>query len=274
MLKTRLLTALVLLTLFLGALFTLPPGWWRALVALVIAAGAWEWARLAGLNPVRAGFYVLTTLALGGGASLLPFLPWRLLVYAAAAGFWLLLVPLWLLRHRRISGARLLAAGWLVLVPAGLALVDLRVVGTTALLALMSSVWIADTGAYFAGRRYGRHKLAPSVSPGKTWEGVAGGLAAVVLFALAVSTAGGAGLVSQSAGFPVRWVCITLLFVATAVVSILGDLFESSAKRQAGVKDSGNLLPGHGGILDRIDSLTAALPLALLLILVVDYAYP
>lgn len=274
MLKARLLTASVLLTLFLGALFTLPSGWWRALVALVIAAGAWEWARLAGLNHARAGFYVLTTLALGGGASLLPFLPWRLLVYTAAAGFWLLLVPLWLLRHRRISGARLLAAGWLVLVPAGLALVDLRVVGATALLALMGSVWIADTGAYFTGHRYGRHKLAPSVSPGKTWEGVAGGLTAVVLFALAVSAVGGAGLVSQGASFPVRWVCITLLFMATAVVSILGDLFESSAKRQAGVKDSGNLLPGHGGVLDRIDSLTAALPLALLLILVVDYAYP
>lgn len=274
MLKARVLTALVLLALFLGALFTFPPGLWRALVALVIAAGAWEWARLVGLNSRQAGFYLLSTLALGAGASLLPLLPWRLVVYAAAVGFWLLLVPLWLLRSRRVSSARLLVAGWLVLVPAGLAVVDLRVVGAMALLTLMGNVWIADSAAYFAGRRYGRHKLVPSISPGKTWEGVAGGLAAVVLFALAVSAAGGAGLVREDASFPARWVSITLVLVATAVVSIVGDLFESAAKRQAGVKDSGVLLPGHGGVLDRIDSLTAALPLAVLLILAVDYAHP
>jgi phosphatidate cytidylyltransferase len=132
------------------------------------------------------------------------------------------------------------------------------------LLALMAIVWVADTAAYFAGRRFGKRKLAPSISPGKTWEGVYGALIAVALYALALlpfaARAGYSGALLPAAA--TAWVVLVLLLAA---VSIVGDLFESQLKRQRGVKDSGKLLPGHGGILDRIDALVAALPPAALI---------
>jgi phosphatidate cytidylyltransferase len=121
---------------------------------------------------------------------------------------------------------------------------------------LLCIVWIADTGAYFAGRTFGRHKLAPSISPGKTWEGVAGGAACVALYVF-VLQATGAGAAGPLAGAPGWALAVTL-----TALSVLGDLFESLVKRQAGAKDSGTLLPGHGGVLDRIDGLTSTLPVA------------
>ena len=149
----------------------------------------------------------------------------------------------------------MLAGGVLVLVAASGAMVDLRGVRPSLLLAVLGTVWISDTAAYFGGRRFGKRKLAPSISPGKTWEGVAAALAAVGLYALAW-----ASLVAPERS-PAR---LLPVLVGLAVVGMIGDLFESLIKRQAGVKDSGTLLPGHGGILDRIDAPVAMLPLAVL----------
>lgn len=239
------------MAVFLTALFWLPRMGLAALAAVIVAAGGHEWARLCRLGGAAAGLYA----ALAAGAfALLVAANETSAAFVAAAMFWLLVVPLWLARGVQAGQrAALLVSGFLVLVPAALALVTLS---PTQVLVVLVLVWVADTAAYFVGRAWGRRKLAPSISPGKTWEGAAGGVGAAVAYAiiLAAFTAGGAGaLVLAAAG-------------ALAAISIVGDLFESAAKRQAGVKDSGALLPGHGGILDRIDSATATLPLAALLL--------
>jgi phosphatidate cytidylyltransferase len=170
--------------------------------------------------------------------------------FLLAAAFWILVAPLWLWRGVSAAHKRILAlAGVVVLLPAGLAMLALP---PGHLLAVLVLTWIADTAAYFAGMRYGRHKLAPGISPGKTWEGAAGGIGAVLAYAAVLGAVAG--------GIP--WLPLIAAALLLAVLSIVGDLFESAAKRQAAVKDSGALLPGHGGILDRIDSATATLPLA------------
>jgi len=163
------------------------------------------------------------------------------------------LAPLWMWRGLRQSELTWIgAAGFAVLVPAGLAMLTLRPLEVLLVLLL---VWIADTAAYFVGRSWGRRKLAPSISPGKSWEGAIGGLAGAAAYAIICGYF-----------IPVTaWAAFTAAAVLVAMASIVGDLFESAVKRQAGVKDSGTLLPGHGGILDRIDSATATLPLAALL---------
>jgi phosphatidate cytidylyltransferase len=184
------------------------------------------------------------------------------IVLGAGVAFWLLAVPLWLLRKWPIrkpwSG---LLAGWFVLVPAGLALVQLHQRGGPwLLLAAMAPVWVADIAAYFVGRAIGRHKLAPGISPGKSWEGAIGGVLGVVIYGFVLAYAAPQlGLLSSGALLALGVFAVSLVLLAA--VSIIGDLFESLAKRQAGVKDSGRLLPGHGGLLDRIDSLTSTLPL-------------
>jgi len=237
---------------FLAALFLLPRVLFVGAAAALVAAGAHEWARLcrlsAGQGLLFAGLATVIFLALA-------FAPARAFqtAYALGAGFWLVVAPLWLGRgvqatHRGF----LVAAGLVVLVPAAIALVSLA---PQAVLAVLALVWIADTAAYLVGSRWGRRKLAPSISPGKTWEGAAGGMLAAVVYATGVGMLGRRGLAATVA-----------LGALLAVVSIVGDLFESAAKRQAGVKDSGAILPGHGGILDRIDSATAVLPIAGLLL--------
>jgi phosphatidate cytidylyltransferase len=224
-----------------------------ALAALLAAAAAFEWARLCRLTtPVAwlyAGLAAAALLALfvaAGGAARAAF--------AVATLFWIVAVPLWLARGvlPQARGA-LVAAGFIVIVPPALALALLP---AREVLTVLVLVWIADTAAYFVGRAWGRRKLAPMISPGKTWEGAAGGIFGALAYAIILGafTAGGAS---------VAWLVAA---AALAAVSIVGDLFESAAKRQAGVKDSGALLPGHGGILDRIDSATATLPLAALLL--------
>jgi phosphatidate cytidylyltransferase len=154
--------------------------------------------------------------------------------------------------------------GWVVLVATWVAVVALQTSSPGLLLAMMAIVWIADTAAYFTGRRFGRRKLAPSISPGKTWEGVYGALAAVAIYALLlVPLAAAAGSTRPlDAVATAIWVALALLLTG---LSIIGDLFESQLKRQRGVKDSGGILPGHGGVLDRIDALTAAMPPAALI---------
>ena len=275
MLKTRVITALVLLVLFLAALFWLSPRAWAGFAGVLLIPAAWEWAKLIKLGRIGCGLYVVLAAAacvslfgsaqgnapLGRpGAHIAPYL--------VASLFWMIVVPLWLSRSW-LPRSRWLAAltGLVVLVPTWLALVELRGLGPPLLLLLMSVAWISDTAAYFAGRRFGRHKLAPSISPGKTWEGVGGAVLAVSAYAALWSYAWQPYLpqVIKSMRFGAFGV-VLLLWLLTAM-GIYGDLFESAMKRRAGVKDSGALLPGHGGVLDRIDALTAVLPLAALVYL-------
>jgi phosphatidate cytidylyltransferase len=265
MLITRIATAAILLAVCITALLYLPSPWWTALIMPVLALGAWEWSALAGLRKTARWAYVallfFSGLAVLGAASLFPgggeMIPPAL--YGAAALFWLGVVPGILARRWQArTGAVLAIIGWLVLVPAWLALAQLQV-DAAKLLALLGVIWVSDTAAYLSGRAWGRHKLAPSISPGKTWEGVAGAGVAVAVYYVALSFAAPAWGWWHGAGG-------AILFAGTAAMGIVGDLFESWMKRRAAVKDSGTLLPGHGGVLDRIDSLTAALPVAALLL--------
>ncbi len=270
MLKLRVLTAAVLVPLVLAALFLLPPTRFALVTLVAIAIAAHEWARLVGLARAGAAAYAVlvgvAALALvltnaGGLASGWP----DVVVYTAcvaAALFWLVAAPLWL--HGRWPTQRrgpMLGLGVLVLLGAWVALVELQAQSAWLALAAMAIVWIADTAAYFSGRAFGRRKLAPAISPGKTWEGVYGGCAAVAVYALLLAAfAAPAGLRGDLGAVGVAaWVAFALLIAA---VSIVGDLFESLLKRNARVKDSGKMLPGHGGVLDRIDALLPALPLA------------
>ncbi|MBI5909944.1 MAG: phosphatidate cytidylyltransferase [Betaproteobacteria bacterium] len=273
MLKTRVITALVLLVAFLAALFSLSPPAWAAFAGLLVVPAAWEWAKLIKLQPSACGLYVLAVLAICAalfGSAMPDARSDRLefAVYLGASLFWMVVVPLWLWRSW-LPQTRWLAAltGLLVLVPTWLALVELRKLGPLLLLLLMSVAWISDSAAYFAGRRFGRHKLAPAISPGKTWEGVAGAALAVSLYAAIWSFAWQAYFpqLFQSMRFG-AFGMLLFLWLLTAI-GIYGDLFESALKRRAGVKDSGALLPGHGGVLDRIDALTSVLPVAALVYL-------
>lgn len=250
----RLLTAVLLLAIFIPALFFAPASLWALLIALFSAAAAYEWARISAFPAFLPVFYGA---GMGVMAIIVYLMPEQahamLVLYALAALFWVLVAPLWLAGRWRAEGFFLRAlVGSLVILPTWAAIVALRERSALLLLGVMALVWIADSAAYFAGRRFGRHKLAPAISPGKSWEGVAGAALALVLYASAISAA------IQGLRIPGA----LMLAASLLYFSILGDLFESWVKRVAGVKDSGNLLPGHGGVLDRIDALCAALPIA------------
>jgi len=258
MLKTRVLTVLLLLPLFLAALFLLPDIGWALLMLGVVLIGAHEWSKISAFSGFQGWLYVLLTLIIG--MALLPesSRSANLVLYGMAFLFWTFLVPLWLRNQWRARQWTIMALiGWVVLIPTWLALVELRTFGPGLFLGLLAVVWVADTAAYFAGRKFGRHKLAPAISPGKTWEGVAGAFLGVTLYGMAWGMWDGSAVLFSSG----LWLGILLLWLLT-LFSILGDLFESWMKRVAGLKDSGQILPGHGGVLDRIDALTAALPLA------------
>lgn len=269
MLKSRVITAVILLAVLLAALFALPPLAWAALVAATVMLGTAEWSRLSGLSGGRANAYWWLTLLLllgllwaDAGAAETQRVYLHLAVYAASALLWLVVVPAWLIAGWKVRQPVLMAlTGWALLIPTGLAMLDLRAASPWILLFVMGLVWVADIAAYFAGRKFGKNKLAPSISPGKTWEGVAGALLGVSVYVLLVW--------SFSPYFAQREVMPMLLLAAWWWVglAVIGDLFESAVKRQAGVKDSGTLLPGHGGLLDRIDALTSTLPLAALALL-------
>ena len=271
MLKTRIITALVLFGAFLSALFYLPPLGWLLFATLVAAVAAWEWGALmalagasrvvlgAGLALICLGLALLDPAALGLAPGFAEA-GWRLgrWFYIPAAAFWLLAAPCWLRRRWPLPKSALgLAVGLLLILPTWLALVQLRQAGALALIAIMAVVWLADIAAYFCGRALGRHKLAPSISPGKTWEGAVGGALAVIVYGFALAPRLPSVLAEN---FPL----LLLVLIVLTAISVSGDLFESLLKRQAGLKDSSNILPGHGGVLDRIDSLTSTLPLVAL----------
>ena len=254
MLKQRILTALVLLPLMLGMLFGAGSGLWAAFSGLLALLALWEYSRLCGMDkgvkmPYLAGTALFMGLAYAGDWQLPAVAWWAVLL------FWLLVMPLWLKNKWRLAANwQGMAAGWLLMLPFWFALLALRPQAeqATALLAVMLLVWVSDVFAYAAGRLWGRHKLAPAISPGKSWEGAAGGLLAVWLY---MSWARSAGWLE----FELSWFATMLVATLLTAVGIGGDLLESWLKRAACVKDSSNLLPGHGGVFDRIDSLIAVI---------------
>lgn len=272
MLKARVVTALLLLAGFLAMLFLLPFSGWVLFVSAVAGLGAWEWGGLLKLGGALRFGFAFAAMALcgvlgwivfdsGTGAVVLPAL--LVTIFLVAGVFWMLAVPVWLgIRWAATIRLAGLVTGLVVLIPACLALMHLRTFSPLFLLAAMATVWVADISAYVIGRKFGRHKLALTISPGKTWEGAAGAVAGVMIYGFAVAWS-----VSRLPGTMGGWMLFSLSLVVLTAVSILGDLFESLIKRQAGVKDSGTLLPGHGGVLDRIDSLTSTLPLVGLAVL-------
>jgi phosphatidate cytidylyltransferase len=259
-LPVRILTAAALLAAFVASLLYLDRSLLAIVIALILGLGGNEWGRLAGLATGRATIYGLVC---AGSFVLMAALRDAALfqaVVAVSALFWATLVPYWLARGTRPAQGALLATGILVLAPAGLVTVSLS---PLQVLALLAFAWLADTAALLAGRAFGRHKLAPTISPAKTWEGVAGAAVGCLAYAIIL-----AQFVPDS-GMRATSPALALLIGGAALLcaaSILGDLLESALKRQAGVKDSGTLLPGHGGVLDRIDSATAVLPVGALLL--------
>lgn len=279
MLKQRIITAVLLLAFFLPALFA-PRAWpFVALSLLFMAAGVWEWGRL---NERSFWGAVMGALAWLAACGALWLQGWHqqphMLLWHVAGTFWILLGSL--LVRRGVAGWGLWPAwmrwlvGWGLLALAWLAMVQAHARGVNFLLSLLALVWAADVLAYFSGRAFGgrwiRVKLAPAISPGKSWEGVIGGMVGVLLlgslwrwidhrFALP-----GPSLFSELAGRgDLLWV---LALLVLAAMSVVGDLVESLVKRSAGVKDSSGLLPGHGGVLDRVDALLPTLPLAMMLV--------
>ena len=269
-LATRLATAVVVLPLFVAAMLFLPNALWGWTLLPLLAIGGWEWCELAGYRGAPRWLFMLIVIisALAIPMPVLPdpgrtailFSPAGV-VFVVATAFWLLVAPLWLYAKWRLRHPLLLGiVGWLMLVPTWAALVFLQADAWT-LLALLGVVWIADSFAYLAGMRWGRRKLAPEISPGKTWEGVAGAVAAVAVYYVALSSAD----ILDNRIF--KGLAGVSVFAVVTAMSIEGDLLESWIKRVAGVKDSGRLLPGHGGVLDRIDGLTSTLPVAALIVL-------
>jgi phosphatidate cytidylyltransferase len=275
MLRTRIITVAVVLPLFLAALFLLPDFYWAAFALLAILWAAGEWANLARFSQAQVGLYMALTLALAAAfwSVAQPGDSRRWVVFVLLGLNFVFWVPYvaWSLKTGRAqlpTSNRLVVGliGWVVLLPPWLALIELRRLSPLLLLGILTVIWLADTAAYFCGRAFGKHKLAPVISPGKTWEGLIGALAAAAVYGV-----GALLLVARYRGRPFTFSDAALTAVLTwftVVLSVVGDLFESWIKRRAGVKDSGTLLPGHGGILDRIDSLTSTLPFAALLVLV------
>ncbi len=263
---TRVLTAAALLATFVAALLLLDSAYFAVLVGVALALAAREWARLTGLGAGIAMSYAAGCVLLfaAAGWALWPVDPSSApvtAVFAMAAVFWVVLASFWLARGVTARERWLLRpTGLMVLLPPGLAMIA---VAPVALLMLFGLVWIADTAAYLTGRAIGRHRLAPAISPGKTWEGAAGALAGVLAYAI-ICAVFLPQLAERVRG--ATWLPYLAGATLLCAVSIVGDLFESALKRQAGVKDSGALLPGHGGMLDRIDSATAVLPIGVLLL--------
>lgn len=259
MLKTRVITAVFLTIGFLAALFLASNIVWTLLTLTATLLGVWEWSKLIKLHKQEMYFYL--SLASAVGLFLVFSIDTTFAVYhdrvvfallGLSALFWIIFSPVWLISRKRITHKPVMGfLGLVLLLSTWVALNGLQSISPWLLLGVLITVWLADSCAYFAGKRFGRHKLAPEISPGKTWEGVAGAMLAATVY----------GLVLCHYMHYSRWLILGLWLIV--VLSIMGDLFESLLKRQAGVKDSSHLLPGHGGVLDRIDGLIPTLPLVL-----------
>lgn len=273
MLKQRILTALILMPLVILAVLWLPHRWFAVVVTAILLLGAWEWAYIAGIasKAWRINYVI-------GAGLLLVSLTWLLhakiiwlevLLWVIFSGWCIALIsviginalPNLLNASANNQGISILRAicGYLILAGTFIGIIGIRqsyAHGPQLLLALMILIWVADSAAYFTGRALGKHKLAVHISPGKSWEGVGGAVLAAALTAYIVGN-----IFNQSNSEQVRFQLVCLVSVG---FSILGDLTESLFKRLAGLKDSGQLLPGHGGVMDRIDSMTAAAPVFLL----------
>jgi len=264
--RTRIIAALLMAPVAIAGVYYLPTDYLAPIVAAILLMGLWEWSALAGLTEqipralyIAGNALMMLALTWGSGPGLLPF---KLISFIGA--LWWLVVMLWLWKFEfakadtSINRSIKLLAGSLSVIPAWCALawlhskVDSSIGPRWALFAL-AIAWAADSGAYFAGVRYGKTKLAPRISPGKSWEGVIGGVAAILL--LAVVAIPWLGLLWSE--LPE----LLLLTVITMIFSVIGDLFESLMKRHSGFKDSSSLIPGHGGLMDRLDSLLAVLPI-------------
>jgi phosphatidate cytidylyltransferase len=263
MLRQRVVTAVIAVALILLALFVFPRSVTLVLLGVLILAGGWEWSAFLGAQGAnRALFPVVLGVAIAAVWWAVPEYVPLVPVLLTALCFWIVAGILVLRYPVPVSRGLVWLGGLAILVPAYLALGTLYVrqpLGPQILLFVLAVIWSADIGAYFAGRRFGRVKLAPRVSPGKTWEGVIGG----VLAASAVAIVG-------AWWFGIPYGVLVPLSVAAMLLSIVGDLTVSLFKRSAGVKDSGHLFPGHGGVLDRIDSVAAASPLFLLMLTLLE----
>ncbi len=279
MLKTRIITALLVLPIVLLALFMLPDWAWGVFTLGIMFAACWEWAKFCQFSPrasqpkyiyfgLSAAIAAVIFYTYCGGQffDLFTFRQLALFGFTAAALFWLVAAPLWLVRVWRPSYSAIVGfAGWLVIFPTWLALLLLHDRSPWLLLSLALIVWVADVAAYFVGKAVGKRKLAPAISPGKTMEGALGGIVGVALYFFlwqlwSAHPISGAQSWALELGKHAWW--LFGFFILLGVLSVIGDLFESWMKRGAGLKDSSGLLPGHGGILDRIDALTSTLPIA------------
>jgi len=268
-LKQRLVTAIILFSLLLWGILALSSGTFAVVLGVFIAIGAWEWTRMMEIENgvLRVGYVVLVIVSLQGG--------WWLLQHAQGLYYLVIIgaVIAWIMaiyavktfpNHSALYSKKLVKSliGILLLLPTWLAIIGLHIsprFGPNYVVYLILLTSVADTGAYFGGKRWGKNKLAPALSPGKTWEGVGSALVATMLFSVV-----GALLLDVGPGQRVPIITFILISIVVVIFSIIGDLIESLFKRLAKLKDSGSILPGHGGILDRIDSLTAAAPMFLL----------
>ncbi len=250
MLKQRFITAVIALALLLTVLFVAPANVAEAVIALVILGGAWEWSRFLQTDSKALQFTYVVVVAALMAAFAGPLAAHKALVLQVALAWWLIAFAWCFFYPTPIPALARWLSGLLMLVPAYIALIALYRIGPLMLLFALLIVWAADMGAYFAGKAFGKVKLAPAISPGKTWEGVIGGLALVVVL-----------VVGRSFFFSSNLAAMVPFCLAVAAISVVGDLTVSMMKRTTGVKDSGSLFPGHGGILDRIDSVMAAAPL-------------
>ena len=270
MLKTRIVTAVIMLAILLPVLFLLPPIYLSGLFLLILVAAAWEWSRLMAPNASYAAYFyalVCTMAVLFLWFFAVPTVEIALLSIALA--FWIIGMPMILSQGIHLSLLRwrfiFSVLGFIILPTAWLSLDVLREIGLWWLLSALILVWLADIGAYFVGKSFGRRKLASQISPGKSVEGALGGLALCLVYAIGCAHYLPAGD-TLFGSFQSKWGWGWMLLMTTVLVaySIMGDLFESQLKRIAKVKDSSHLLPGHGGFLDRVDALLPVMPIAAL----------
>ncbi|MBS7806484.1 phosphatidate cytidylyltransferase [Variovorax sp. PCZ-1] len=274
MLKQRIITAVVLLAILLPALFAKQPEWLMGVSLVLIVLACWEWGQLNGYSKKASWLMALDGLVLCA-------LAWKFGLHAMKTPMlWLIVGSLWVLvaawliqrgvsRWQEVPRWLRVTGGLLALAAAWLAMAQAKMIGVNFLLSLLLIVWVADIGAYFAGRRFGKRKLALSISPGKSWEGVYGGFAACMVLAVAWANGQASWMDSASLFHKLLqghgWLLLLLATALMVALSVAGDLVESLVKRSSGMKDSSNLLPGHGGVLDRVDALLPTLPLGMML---------